>query len=112
MTGNTMLTEFDQRRLFDICQAVKQLSEGGNLISVFGERLVDYTKRSEPYVYWHYYVIRNGNGQKEIFQLSNYDIARLKGESLLFGNSYSGIHQYVIFDFDMDKVDEYMSHYH
>lgn len=107
-----MLSELDQRRLFDICQAVKQLSEGGNLISVFGERLVDYTKRSEPYVYWHYYVIENGNGQKEIFQLSNFDIARLKGESLLFGNSYSGIHQYVIFDFDMNKVNEYISRYH
>ena len=37
-----MLSEFDQRRLFDICQAVKQLSEDGNLISVFGERLVNH----------------------------------------------------------------------
>ena len=106
-----MLSEFDQRRLFDICQAVKQLSEDGSLISVFGERLVNHVNQNESYVYWHYYVIRNGNGQKEIFQLSNYDIARLKGESLLFGNSYSGIHQYVIFDFDMCKVNEYLSHY-
>lgn len=71
MTGNTMLTEFDQRRLFDICQAVKQLSEDGSLISVFGERLVNHVNKNESYAY-----------------------------------------QYVIFDFDMDKVNEYLSCYH
>lgn len=107
-----MLSEFDQRRLFDICQAVKQLSEDGSLISVFGERLINHENQNESYAYWRYYVIRNGNGQKEIFQLSDYDVARLKDESLLFGNSYSGIHQYVIFDFDMDNVNKYISHYH
>ena len=42
-----MLSEFDQRRLFDICQAVKQLSEDGSLISVFGERLVNHVKQNE-----------------------------------------------------------------
>ena len=107
-----MLSEFDQRRLFDICQAVKKLSEDGSLISVFGERLVNHVNQNESFAYWRYYVIRNGNGQKEIFHLSNYDVIQLKNKSLLFGNSYSGIHQYVIFDFDMDKVDEYMSRYH
>lgn len=112
MTGNIMLTEFDKRRLFNICQAVKQLSEDGSLISVFGERLVNHVNQNESFAYWRYYVIRNGNGQKEIFHLSNYDVIQLKSESLLFGNSYSGIHQYVIFDFDMDKVNEYMSRYH
>lgn len=71
MIGNTMLTEFDQRRLFDICQAVKQLSEDGSLISVFGERLVNHVNKNESYAY-----------------------------------------QYVIFDFDMDKVNEYLSCYH
>lgn len=99
-----MLSEFDKRRLFNICQAVKQLSEDGGLISVFSERLVNHVNQNESCVYWHYYVIRNGNGQKEIFQLSNDDITRLKGESLLFGNFYSGIHQYVIFDFDMGQL--------
>lgn len=107
-----MLSEFDKRRLFDICQAVKQLSEDGSLISVFGERLVNHVNQNESFAYWRYYVIRNGNGQKEIFHLSNYDVIQLKSESLLLGNSYSGIHQYVIFDFDMDKVNEYMSRYH
>lgn len=108
----TMLSEFDQRRLFDICQAVKELSEDGSLISVFGERLVNHVNQNESFAYWRYHVIRNGNGQKEIFHLSNYDVIQLKNESLLFGNSYSGIHQYVIFDFDMDKVNEYLSRYH
>ena len=103
-----MLSEFDKRRLFDICQAVKQLSEDGSLISVFGERLVNHVNKNEPYAYQRYYVIRNGNGQKEIFSLSNFAVILLKRESLLLGNSYSGIHQYVIFDFDMDKVDEYI----
>lgn len=107
-----MLSEFDQRRLFDICQAVKQLSEDGSLISVFGERLVNHVNQNESYAYWRYYVIRNGNGQKEIFSLSNFAVILLKKESLLLGNSYSGIHQYVIFDFDMDKVNEYLSRYH
>ena len=107
-----MLSEFDQRSLFDICQAVKELSEDGSLISVFGERLVNHVNQNESFAYWRYHVIRNGNGQKEIFHLSNYDVIQLKNESLLFVNSYSGIHQYVIFDFDMDKVNEYLSRYH
>ena len=50
-----MLSEFDQRRLFDICQAVKQLSEGGSLISVFGERLVNHVSQNESYAYWRCY---------------------------------------------------------
>ena len=52
-----MLSEFDKRRLFDICQAVKQLSEDGSLISVFGERLVNHVNKNESYAYWRYYVI-------------------------------------------------------
>ena len=47
----TMLSEFDKRRLFYICQAVKQLSEDGSLISVFGERLVNHVNKNEPYAY-------------------------------------------------------------
>lgn len=77
-----MLSEFDQRRLFDICQAVKQLSEDGSLISVFGERLINHVNQNESYAYWRYYVIRNGNGQKEIFSLSNFAVILVNNPDL------------------------------
>lgn len=100
-----------EQRLIEICQKVTDLyDEYSEELSLFGERLVS-TSGQNKLVHWNYYLIKSGDGQKNLMQFTHSDYKWLKDLELIWSNSYTGIHQYIICDFRMNQVRKYLKYH-
>lgn len=90
------------KRLKEICEKVLEINkEAEDYVAIFIDG------RGTPILEdMLYFIFKDGDGQKELYNLTRDDYLLCKNNGILEKNSYIGFHRRAIYKFKINKVEE------